>query len=524
MARLKNELHNMRAAHTIAVLLTALLSGAGHVVSAAEPSAPTFRPVIPRIYDDAETATWQVPLALAKVSPSFLTSSYFYARQVWPLYRSYPVYHPDREPVGYLEKLKSLEPEVLWDDTGKRPKLETEADWIRAGELVYDTPISPRPMSQALHFRDRELLKRVGMPVAADGSLPGVRYVIRTKGQPEFAIYSCGTCHTRVLPNGDTIKATQGNLPLARIQAQENRTGKSGDLAALRLAAFEYHGTPWFTNGPNSNDQEWTVEQFAQAREACPPGVYPNHNGGLLVPARAAELRGLKDRRYLDGTGHMRHRGPADLMRFSDFHQWSSTYASFGPFQPQAIPEPETQERYSDEMAYALALYLYSLTAPPNPNLPRTTAEKTLVARGREVFLDSNHRCATCHDPKQGFTNNKLTLATGFVVPADHPEKEHILPRSVGTDPTFALLTRKGTGFYKVPTLLGLWYRGPFEHNGSCATLEDWFDPRRLREDYVPTGWKGPPGTKTRAVKGHEFGLDLSADERTALIAFLRTL
>ena len=98
------------------------------------------------------------------------------------------------------------------------------------------------------------------------------------------------------------------------------------------------------------------------------------------------------------------------------------------------------------------------------------------------------------------------------------------MPRSVGTDPAFALLTRKGTGFYKVPTLLGLWYRGPFEHNGSCATLEDWFNPARTNDTYVPTGWRGPPGTKTRAVKGHEFGLDLSKEDNQALIAFLRTL
>ena len=62
-----------------------------------------------------------------------------------------------------------------------------------------------------------------------------------------------------------------------------------------------------------------------------------------------------------------------------------------------------------------------------------------------------------------------------------------------------------------------------FEHNGSCATLEDWFDPRRTREDYVPTGFKGY-GVKTRAVKGHPFGLKLSAEERKALIAFLKTL
>ena len=44
-----------------------------------------------------------------------------------------------------------------------------------------------------------------------------------------------------------------------------------------------------------------------------------------------------------------------------------------------------------------------------------------------------------------------------------------------------------------------------------------------LRDDYVPTGLKGY-GVKTRAVKGHEFGLKLSDDDRQALIAFLKTL
>lgn len=63
-----------------------------------------------------------------------------------------------------------------------------------------------------------------------------------------------------------------------------------------------------------------------------------------------------------------------------------------------------------------------------------------------------------------------------------------------------------------------------FEHNGSVASLEDWFDPRRLRDDYVPTGYVGPPGTKTRAIRGHEFGLHLSGEDKLALIAFLKTL
>jgi hypothetical protein len=74
-----------------------------------------------------------------------------------------------------------------------------------------------------------------------------------------------------------------------------------------------------------------------------------------------------------------------------------------------------------------------------------------------------------------------------------------------------------------VPSLKGVWYRGPFEHSGSVATLEVWFDPRRLRDDYVPTGFRGA-GVSMRAVKGHRFGLDLSPVERQALISFLNTL
>jgi hypothetical protein len=55
------------------------------------------------------------------------------------------------------------------------------------------------------------------------------------------------------------------------------------------------------------------------------------------------------------------------------------------------------------------------------------------------------------------------------------------------------------------------------------ATLEDWFDSARLRDDYVPTGYRGYNVT-TRAVRGHRFGLNLTPEDKTALIAFLKTL
>jgi len=76
---------------------------------------------------------------------------------------------------------------------------------------------------------------------------------------------------------------------------------------------------------------------------------------------------------------------------------------------------------------------------------------------------------------------------------------------------------------YKVPSLRGVWYRPLLSHDGSVASLEEWFNPARLRSDYVPSGFKGYKVTH-RAVPGHEFGLRLSGDDKAALIAFLRTL
>ena len=73
---------------------------------------------------------------------------------------------------------------------------------------------------------------------------------------------------------------------------------------------------------------------------------------------------------------------------------------------------------------------------------------------------------------------------------------------SLGTDTGLTLTTRRGTGYYNVPSLKGVWYRSMFGHSGWCATLEDWLDPTRLNDDYVPTGFK-PYGAKTFVVKGH---------------------
>jgi hypothetical protein len=74
-----------------------------------------------------------------------------------------------------------------------------------------------------------------------------------------------------------------------------------------------------------------------------------------------------------------------------------------------------------------------------------------------------------------------------------------------------------------VPSLRGVWYRGMFSHDGSVTTLEEWCAPERLRDDFVPSGFKGY-NVARRAVPGHPFGLALSVEDKAALIAFLKSL
>ncbi len=288
----------------------------------------------------------------------------------------------------------------------------------------------------------------------------------------------------------------------------------------FRLSDLKDFDAPWLQPGLRERLAQMSIEDLAAARAAIPEGVLARQRSSVFSPPRIPDLFGIKARSYLDSSGLVRHRTIADLMRYAALNQGGDSLSSFGDFIPGGIdfkklPPADTQRRFSDEQLYALALYLYALKPPANPN-----KFDALADRGRKVF--NREGCAVCHTPPF-YTNNKLTPAEGFKIPEDHHRKFDILPVSIGTDPTLTLKTRRGTGYYKVPSLKGMWHHSSFEHNGSVATLEDWFDPRRLGNDYVPTGFRGA-GVKTRAVKGHEFGLKLSAADKQALITFLKTL
>lgn len=477
---------------------------------------------VPRTWDDQAIATLELPLADASASPVPVSADYYYRIPVRPIYKTYPVYHPGKEPSGYFERLKELEPEIVRIDSSN---VKTENDWIRAGEIVFDTPTDYDISGSPVQFRDPFYYTTHGIPVAKDGTVPFVKYVIREKGKVEVGVLACGTCHTRVMPDGTVVKGAQGNFPFDRTGPPEL---PDEALPVIRRLLKMLYAAPWVGDrDPARSYETMTYREMLEYGRAIPPGVQARHGTGLQIPTQIPDLIGVQERRYLDHTGLVRHRGIADVMRYAALNQAVDLYSRHGAFVPVAddfrtLPDPYADSpfpfangRYSDEELYALAQFIYSLRPPANPNTP--TAQAT---RGQEIF--TREGCATCHTPPL-YTNNRLTPVIGFTPSAEDLKSFDVMPRSVGTDPELALRTRRGTGYYKVPSLKGLWYRGPFQHSGSVATLEDWFDARRLRDDYVPTGFKGH-GVAARAVKGHQFGLGLSSMDKAALIAFLKTL
>lgn len=476
---------------------------------------------VPRLWDESALRDWAMPLAGLGQAPSLESPERYYARPVDNL-RTWPVYHPDREPPGYREQLLRNGPQPLIEPG----HLRTEQDWIEAGRTVFeslDTPGSRSADPSVLaHFTNAESIDRHRDAhhdvITKDGILLDYRWVVDRDGQLKISLSSCYGCHSRLMEDGSLLIGAPSNYDLGDSAA----TGILLEAIAVapQLPAGErfyaQYGVPWRSDDPHQRLRSLSEEELGAVigqSDGAPPGtMFARFNGSPLHPTRMADLRGIRYRRYLDATGTHRHRGPADLARYAILVEYAES-TKFGSH--SMLPEGENiaRVRPPDEAMYALALYLESLEPAPSPH-----PLDALAQRGAEIFRAQ--RCDECHPPPH-YTSNKLLAVEEWDPPL--PLASDLSVRSVGTDPGLALHTRKGTGTYRVPSLRGLWYRGLYEHSGSIGSLEEWFDPARLSPDHVPGGWRGP-GVQSRAVAGHEFGLTLPEEDKRALIAFLRTL
>jgi len=486
---------------------------------------------IPKVWDEAELADWVTPVAGLNVRPTHMSEKEYYSMPE-SILRSYPVYMPGKEPEGYWEMLQRIGPEQLIQPES----LKSEEEWITAGQLVFEQASLPQLITLdprvIFEMRSREFLEKQRVKPAADGTIPGFRWMPTTQGVGLSRGGSCVGCHSLIKSDGLRIPGASARSEISRarpfppggIRAEYLESANHLLRGAppffmgggtLGTELYQAWGVPWLKNDPNQRLTNLTVDEYdALVTAERMGGAITRWNGSIFFPAKIPDLIGIKDRKYLDHTATHLHRGIGDLMRYAAQVSFAEV-ADFGPYHVLLPDTKRTKERWPDAALYALALYIYSLQPPPNPN-PFDEKAKA----GQKLFVREG--CPVCHTPPL-YTNNKLTLAQGFALPDDKPATLDVLPISVGTESGLALKTRKGTGYYKVPSLKGIWYRGHYLHDGSAASLEEMFDPGRIEETHVPGGWL-PPGEKTRAIQGHEFGLQLKPVERDQLIAFLRTL
>src|SRR5262245_25002387 len=166
---------------SISITFIALLA-AGPV----QKPAAAFKPVVPKTWDEQALAELEVPLAVPSQSAKHISSADYYRLPVRKIYKSYPSYTGDREPSGYLEWLRAQEPVILWDDGAHRPALESEADWIKAGELVFNAPVVFFPVFSSTPEEGRAFDAQTGDRYDANGISPFSEYVVRERGKVEM--------------------------------------------------------------------------------------------------------------------------------------------------------------------------------------------------------------------------------------------------------------------------------------------------------------------------------------------------
>jgi cytochrome c2 len=207
-----------------------------------------------------------------------------------------------------------------------------------------------------------------------------------------------------------------------------------------------------------------------------------------------------------------------------------------------AIGDGATKKYIERESLNRMRDWIMELQPPKYPY----AINQELVARGSEIYRQS---CASCH--AVGGEN------TGKVVPLEvvgtDRHRLDMWTQAAATaynnyqaDYNWGFKNFRKTNGYVSPPLDGLWLRAPYLHNGSVPTLAELLEPPDKRPKlfwrgydvydqekigFISSGAEAEqfgsrydtslPGNSN---EGHLWGIDLSPDEKRALIEFLKTL
>jgi hypothetical protein len=186
-----------------------------------------------------------------------------------------------------------------------------------------------------------------------------------------------------------------------------------------------------------------------------------------------------------------------------------------------------------------------TLSNLPAPKYP-FPIDANLAATGRPIY---ERLCANCHEPGKPLTNTPIPIdeiktdrerMDTWSQPAADEANRRVKEMGIERPD---MVKRFG---YCSPPLDGLWLRAPYLHNGSVANLRELLEPEAKRmkvfyrgyDVYDPVtvgfvatgpeaervGWKQDASERGNGNHGHTYGTELSAEEKSALIEYLKTL
>jgi len=333
-----------------------------------------------------------------------------------------PVYNPSVTPLR--ETPGDAPPAPSFD--GERPR--SDHGWITLGETLfhhYPAQFNTRLGEVARNAAEREAW---GLWHTPDDRIGGLVEVTLDSG-PVLTAMTCSTCHARPAEDGRLLAGLANQaFDFGAIEARHASAERAAELLSWGPGRLDV--TPDASNNP------------------------------VAIP----DLRPIRHQRYLHAAATVKNSLPALAVRIETL----------------LITSLGANVRPPREVAYALAMYLWSLAAPVDSP---SSAPALGASPGAATFA---RQCAGCHHA-DGSTLGRVPLEL------------------VGTDPAVGLSSDRGTGYYRVPSLVGVASRGHLLHDLSASGLEDFLAPERSARN-----------------EGHPFGQDLSPIERLDLTAFLR--
>lgn len=184
-----------------------------------------------------------------------------------------------------------------------------------------------------------------------------------------------------------------------------------------------------------------------------------------------------------------------------------------------------------------VARWTLDLAPPPFP----FPVDNRKVAEGQVVFSKSG--CQACHDTK----GERYGESTDIVEVGTDEDRWQVFSSellnafaTVGKGREWQFRHYRKSRGYANSALDGVWARAPYLHNGSIPTLADLLLPPEERtkrffrgcEKYdsvrvgiaCSTGFDFDTTKRGNSNKGHEYGTQLSTEEKAALLEFLKTL